>query len=204
MLTHDNRPVSRSRASGPAGVLALSLLLTACGDSSEKSSFDDLPIEPLPVVAVTPSPTTAPALFPTEAPSPSPSPEPTTNSLPNGRHPALLTGIDVAASRITIDVVQFFTGTAASTAAAEDGATEVPPPNDYWVRNSNPLLRTLMIAPDARITVNTLAGEETGNTRKDVVIDLRKLASYPSLAGRLFWLTVSGNTVTVLTEQFLP
>jgi hypothetical protein len=37
---------------------------------------------------------------------------------------------------VTIDVVQFFFGDAATEAARADHATDVPPPNDYWIATS--------------------------------------------------------------------
>ena len=187
-----NRAVCRSWASSTATAAVLALVLAGCAESD--SQAQPPPVQPPPIVT-TPLPVD---------PSGSPTPEPTTAPLPDGRHPAFITGIDASLRQVTIDVVQFFTGTAAATAAQEDGAAEVPPPNDYWVRNKNNLLRTLTVASDVRITVNTLAAEETGNSRKDAVVSLEKLASYPNREGRLFWVTVSGNVITVLAEQFLP
>jgi hypothetical protein len=182
-----------------SGAAAALLLLSACAESTDaEPPAQNPPAQQL----MTPGP-----VDPTAAavePVPPPTPEPSAAGLPDGRHPALIKGIDVGARQVTIDVVQFFTGTAAATAAQEDGAAEIPPPNDYWVRNKNTLLRTLSLAPDARITVNTLAAEETGNSRKDVVISLETLASYGDLTGRLFWVTVAGNVLTVVAEQYLP
>jgi hypothetical protein len=198
-----NHTVSRSRASGILAAAALAATLTACAESDSESAAP--PVAELPPIVTTPAPTpvpTDPSAFPTTAASSTP--EPTAAPLPDGRHPALITGIDVSTRQVTVDIVQFFTGTAAATAAQEDGAAEVPPPNDYWVRNKNNLLRTLTVASDLRITVNTLAAAETGNSRKDAVVSLEKLASYPSREGRLFWVTVSGNVITVIAEQFLP
>jgi hypothetical protein len=111
--------------------------------------------------------------------------------------------VDVDGRKLTIDVVQFFTGSAAADAAKQDGAAEVPPPNDYWIRNANKLLRTLPIATDATITVNTLAGETSGDSAKDVSVTLAQLAGY-NLANHLFWVTVDNGTITKIAEQFLP
>ena len=58
-------------------------------------------------------------------------------------------------------MVQLLTGEAAVSAAREDSG-EVPPPNDYWVRNENDLLRTLPVSTDARVVTNTLTSAETG------------------------------------------
>jgi hypothetical protein len=133
---------------------------------------------------------------------------PATNSgqvvLADGRHPAFLKDVDLASRTIVIDVVQFFTGTEAAKAASQDGQ-ESPPPDDYYIRNANKRLRSLPVLPTARITVNVLAGDETGDATKDLPIDLAKLASYfPSDISPLFWVTVRGDQIAALQEQFLP
>jgi hypothetical protein len=51
---------------------------------------------------------------------------------------------------LTFDLAEFLTGEAAAQAAAEHG-DESPPPNDYYIVNDNPKLRTMPIAPDATI-----------------------------------------------------
>jgi hypothetical protein len=69
--------------------------------------------------------------------------------LADGRHAVRITGVEPAARRATVDVVQIFFGADAARAAEEDGAPEVPPPNDVWIRNTSPQQRTLAVAPDA-------------------------------------------------------
>ena len=123
--------------------------------------------------------------------------------LKDGRYPTYILKVRPGARTVTLDLVQFFTGPAASKAAEEDHAAEVPPPNDYWIRNVNMLLRTLPVGSSARVTVNTLAAEETGSAVEDVTVTLTKLDSY-NLSGHLFWVTVRGDKVTRLSEQFLP
>jgi hypothetical protein len=160
---------------------------------------------PTPTITETPSAAAEPTgtVEPTATDSPSASPSAEAGGLVDGKHPANIATVDVYGRKLTIDVVQFFTGSAAAEAAREDGASEVPPPNDYWIRNANKLLRTLPVAADATITVNTLAGETSGNSAKDETVSLEQLAGY-NLAGHLFWLTVDGGTITRIAEQFLP
>jgi hypothetical protein len=112
--------------------------------------------------------------------------------------------VDAANRRITIDVVQFFTGEAANRAAEEDGSEEVPPPNDYWIRNTNPRLHTLSVTPGARITVNTLAALETDHATKGVPRTLTQLGTLIKSCCGLFWITVHDGRVTRIAEQFLP
>lgn len=124
--------------------------------------------------------------------------------LADGRHPAFVKSVDLASRTVVIDVVQFFTGAEAAKAASEDGQ-ESPPPNDYYIRNVNKRLRTLPVLPAARITVNVLASDETGDATKDLPVDIVKLASYfPTDIFPLFWVTVRNDQVNALTEQFLP
>jgi hypothetical protein len=124
--------------------------------------------------------------------------------LADGRHPVYLKTVDPDQQTITFDLIQFFTGEAATKAAAEDGE-ESPPPNDYYIRNVNPRLRTLPVAADAPITVNVLAAQSTGSSTKDVSVTLAKLASYfPNSGTPPFWITVKQSQVTKIAQQFLP
>jgi hypothetical protein len=124
--------------------------------------------------------------------------------LANGRHPVYLKTVEPDRQTITFDLIQFFTGDAATKAAAEDGE-ESPPPNDYYIRNVNPRLRTLPVAADAPITVNVLAAQSTGSATKDVSVTLAKLASYfPNSGTPPFWITVEQGQVTTIAQQYLP
>jgi hypothetical protein len=124
--------------------------------------------------------------------------------LADGRYPAYVKKVDLASRAVVVDVIQFFTGAAAAKAATED-KQESPPPNDYYIRNSSKRLRTLPVAPTARITVNVLGSDETGDATKDLPVDLPKLASYfPTQISLLFWVTVQHDEVEDLQEQFLP
>ncbi|WP_158221182.1 hypothetical protein [Kineosporia sp. R_H_3] len=156
--------------------------------------------------ADTPTPTATPSTTPTGAVSNSATS--TKNAaaeaaLADGRHAVVVTEVDAGARLVTVDVVQFLTGDAAAKAAKEDGG-ESPPPNDYWIRNANPKLRTLVVLAGAPITVNTLAAEETGSSTQDVRKSLTQLAAYGDVSGRLFQVTVRGGKVIALAEQYLP
>jgi hypothetical protein len=175
------------------------VLLLAAGCTSHRTV--DLSPQPAATVSATPAPSESPS--PTDSATPTATPTAEAGALINGKHPGYLTAVNVESRRLTIDVVQFFTGTAAADAARQDGSAEVPPPNDYWIRNANKLLRTLPIATDATITVNILAGETSGDSAKDVAVDLAQLAGY-NLANHLFWVTVDNGTITGIAEQFLP
>ena len=125
-------------------------------------------------------------------------------ALADGRHPARITAVHPEAERVTIDVVQFFFGDAATAAARADGSTDLPPPNDHWIRNLNPRLRTLPVAADAPVTVNGLSWLETGDSQTNSTISLSKLAAYGDVRGALFWITTRDGAVTGIAQQFLP
>jgi hypothetical protein len=124
--------------------------------------------------------------------------------LEDGRHPVYLRTVDPGRRAITFDLVQFFTGDAATRAAAEDGK-ESPPPNDVYIRNVNARLRTLPVAADAPITANTLTAQSSGSATKNVPLTLDELAGYfPAADADPFWITVEGGQVTRMAQQYLP
>jgi hypothetical protein len=130
--------------------------------------------------------------------------------LEDGRHPVYLTALDTSARTVTFDLIEFLTGQAAKKAWLKDHPDEPDgPPNDYYIVNQNPKLRTLPIAMSVTVKVVDLSGSGAGSK----TIAFSDLPSY--LAGdpvpddkRLwpspFWLTVKSGLVTVFEEQFVP
>ena len=178
-------------------LVAATLGVTAgCGSGSAPSTAPStvtVTVTPTPTASVSSTPgTTGTADTPAET------------DLSDGRHPVHIASVDAAHRQITVDVVQFFTGAAASSAARQDGSPEVPPPNDVWIRNTNPKLRTLSVAGGAPITVNTLAALESGSATKDVPKTLAELARYDTMSSAIFWVTLTNGQVTKIAEQFLP
>jgi len=176
---------------GPSIAALLILLMTAalsgCGGSEQPGGAAGTP-----ATTAAPTPTTA-ATTTTEP-----------VVLADGRHPVYLKSVDPDQQTITFDLIQFFTGDAAAKAAAEDNQ-ESPPPNDYYIRNVNPRLRTLPVRADAPITVNVLAAQATGSATKDISVTLAKLATYfPNSGTPPFWITVEQGQVAEIAQQYLP
>jgi hypothetical protein len=170
-----------------AAVLALlvAMALGGCGGSDEPAAGGGGAA----ATTAAPKPTSAPA---TSGPV----------VLEDGRHPVFIKTVDPDRRTVTFDLIQFFTGEAATRAAAEDGQ-ESPPPNDYYIRNVNSRLRTLPVAADAPITVNSLANP--GNPTKNVSVTLAELAGYfPTTVADPFWITVERGQATRIAQQFLP
>jgi hypothetical protein len=168
-------------------ILLMTVTLTACGGDEQPAGTAGTP-------ATTAAPTSTVVGPATTEPA----------ALADGRHPVYIKSVDAAGRTVTFDLIQFFTGEAANKAAAEDGE-ESPPPNDYYIRNVNPRLRTLPVRDGAPITVNVLAAQATGSSTKDVPVTLEKLASYfPNSGTPPFWITVAQGQVTEMAQQFLP
>ena len=169
-------------------ILLMTAALSGCGGDEQPGGAAGTP-------ATTVAPTTTAAAGPATT-------EPA--ELADGRHPAYIKSVDAGGQTVTFDLIQFFTGEAATKAAAEDGE-ESPPPNDYYIRNVNSRLRTLPVRAGAPITVNVLAAQSTGSSTKDVPVTLEKLASYfPNSGTPPFWITVEQGQVTRIAQQYLP
>jgi hypothetical protein len=130
--------------------------------------------------------------------------------LPDGRHPVLLHAADLPGRTLTVDVIQFLTGQAAIDAYQEDHPEDPDgPPNDYYILNVNPRLRTLPVAADDEIEVVLLrpsAGAELQPSSWERLLD--DLAGAPSdqdlVSYNPFWLTLDDGIVTRIEEQYLP
>lgn len=107
------------------------------------------------------------------------------------------------------DYAQFLTGPAAAAAAAAAGG-ESPPPNDYYVVNENPRLRTLKVKPGISVKLTSNPDGTVDPAGYNVAFDI--WAGYfaaPSdenagIRGAGYWLTLDGDTVVAIEEQFVP
>jgi hypothetical protein len=130
---------------GTAGVRAL-----ANGSPAPRTQPEAGPVSPTPVdpPAVThPSPSAVPA-----KPSPTAEPAPDPSALADGVYPTYVRAVDVQGATVTVDVLQLFVGGAAHEAATEDGVPwKDVRYNPVYIRNENPLLRTLPVARSVKI-----------------------------------------------------
>jgi hypothetical protein len=109
--------------------------------------------------------------------------------------------VSASQSGIEFDLACWFTGEAAVEAAAEDGA-ESPPPNDYYVRDDNPQIRSLPVSPDTEVTWYPSIGDPTS----EIVV------SYPDWVDEVtarglglgVWLDVIDGEVVRIREQWVP
>ena len=129
---------------------------------------------------------------------------PAPHVLDDGRHTAYLTAIDVPARTITFDVIQFLTGEAADEAFHQDHPEiEGGVPNDHYIRNENTRLRTLPV-PVRVVWLGEGAQLES--------ISFEELPAYVAadpepgdqyLWHDPFWLTVHGDRVESIVEQYI-
>jgi hypothetical protein len=135
----------------------------------------------------------------TKAPAPTATtPQPI--ALADGRHPVFLKTVNPAAGSIAFDLIQLYFGEEAIREELKDHDTQYPAPNDIYIRNVNPRLRTLPVRADATITVldNDFAAT-------DGYVSLAKLAAVLPRQGTMpFWITVRHGQVVTITEQYIP
>jgi len=117
--------------------------------------------------------------------------------LPEGEWYGLV--VSASPSGIEFDLACWFTGEAAVLAAAEDGAE--PPPNNYYVRNENPQIRSLSVSAETDVT-----WYPTGDPASEVTATFAEWVEGVNSRGLLFgvWLEVIDGEVFRLREQWVP
>lgn len=188
----------------PSRLLAVGLLALASAGCSGSDPAADPPTSTVDVAPLVDSSASSPTTS-TTAPAP---PERDDDSLADGRHATYLRSVDTGGRTMVVDVIQFLTGEAARNASVADGhGGDVP--NDYYIRNVNPKLRTITFADAVEVTVldSSVGGNDAA---RSVPADIATLARVVQLRvgsdgpGPPFWLTLSGGRVTKVEEQYLP
>lgn len=129
--------------------------------------------------------------------------------IPSERVPALVISArtEGGATVLVVDYIQFLTGEEAAIAAADRG-DESPPPNDYYIVNDNTRLREFTVQDG--ISVMTVVHDDGTSdpgghtiTLADWVARLSGPAA-DAFKSSFYWLTVSGETITTVEQQYLP
>jgi hypothetical protein len=190
------------RRPAAALLIALTVLAASCGEdatpSAPPTSSDSV------TTSATPEPTGSESPEPSETESPTPE-----AALEDGRHFGSIRSIDVEAQTMRFDLAYFLTGEEANDAAAEHG-DEVPVPNDYYIVNDNPRLRTLDVDPGVEVRVidwanccDLVPGEvqpfvdafETRHHTWDAMYQGRQAP---------YWITLEDGLVVEIEVQYLP
>lgn len=186
----------------PALLLALSLAATACGATAPQTGPPSPVREP---ASSSPPATTPPPATTTPPPSTTPSP-----ALEDGKHFGFVRSVDPVGPppSLVLDLAYFLTGEDAARAAQEHG-DEYPPPNDYYIVNDNPMLRTLEVSPDVRIRLVDWADCCDVFVAGDLVPFAEGFAN-PDPSGAYrgptspYWIWVREGRVVKIQEQYLP
>lgn len=131
--------------------------------------------------------------------------------LQDGRHFGYVRAVDVDARTIEFDLAYFLSGKEANAAYRAAGGTG-PVPNDYFVVNDNPRLRTLALAPDAHLRL--LDWNHCCETffDGDLALFARAIGDQEDVTdgGLIYrgqsqwWITVEHGVVTEIEEQYSP
>lgn len=106
---------------------------------------------------------------------------------------------------MTFDLAYFLTGDAANEAAAENG-DETPVPNDYYIVNDNPRLRTMPISPT--VSIQAIDWSNCCEPTSVPYTDWAASLTHPTdaLLGTQvpYWITVTDGQIVTIEEQYLP
>ncbi len=128
---------------------------------------------------------------------------------PSERVPALVVSarVESGVTILTVDYIQFLTGEDAAAAAADRG-DESPPPNDYYIVNDNTRLREFPVQdgiPVMTVVQDDGTSDPGGHTLS--LADWLTRLSGPTgdaFKSSFYWLTVTGETITTIEQQYLP
>ena len=154
----------------------------------------------LPVLAVACSSSSKPAASSTNTTIAAP---PGSTFVTTSKQSVFVLSVDAGRHTVTVDPMEFLTGSAA-TAAYHNANPQAPPggpDNDYYI--VNPTKDRVVMTLDPAVTVRVVQANGTTNN-PPVAVPLARLASYPSLSQHPFWLTFERGQVTAIDEQFVP
>lgn len=109
---------------------------------------------------------------------------------------------------LTADYAQLLTGKAAADAATAHG-DESPPPNDYYILNDNPKLRTFPLAKTASVIVLGWGGTDA-TARKTIPVgqfmDVMPGGVNPQdqWVRAPYYITITGGTITKVEQYYIP
>jgi hypothetical protein len=181
---------------------AVMIVLVACAGSgpSDATAVSAHPPQPSPSVTTSHSPSPPASATATASASAG------SDLLPSGRHLVYLRrlrGDDASGWRLRFDLALWFTGHAAIKAAIEDGVIKPGDviPNDVYIRNDNPKLRTMTIDSAARVL---LLDPNTSQTSRTSLETLANSIREGEDGESPYWLRVRDGVIVKVEEQFLP
>jgi len=130
-------------------------------------------------------------------------PATTTTVASTAKRSVFVLAVDPQQHRVTVDPMEFLTGSAATSAyhKANPHAPPGGPDNDYFIVNPTKDHVVMTLDPNVHVRV-VQAGGTVHNV--PVTVPLSTLATYPALGMHPFWITVERGKVTEIDEQFVP
>jgi hypothetical protein len=127
----------------------------------------------------------------------------TTTAATTSKESVYVVAVDPAAHTITVDPMEFLTGSAANAAYRHDnpGAAMNTPPDDYYIVNPTKDRVVLRLAPDALVRVVRTATTVLTNPAS---ISPTALGHLSELEFRPFWITIERSSVSDVEEQYIP
>ena len=175
---------------GVTGVYALA------GGGSSSGAGPDPAVTSVPTSRVDATVTSSPPATPRPSTTAPPTPDPT--ALADGTYPTFVRAVDLDGATVEVDVLQVFVGAEAHQAAIEDGVSWNDVRfNPVYIRNENPLLRTLPVARHAHIK---LLGMCEAPSRSIGLKELRKETT-PFTDTFYYDVTVVGGNVVGITQK---
>ncbi len=122
----------------------------------------------------------------------------------DGNYAVIITSLDLPSRSLSFDVVQWLVGQDAVDAYAIDEPGDPSgPPNDYWIRNENPLIRQAPVVDDAAVRLVQLSVDGSADVSDATLDDLADHLAGDA-ASTLFWITLDAGSVVELCEQYVP
>ncbi|HET7846592.1 MAG TPA: hypothetical protein VFL72_03805 [Acidimicrobiia bacterium] len=186
------------------------VLLTACGNGASTDTTNPTTTSTTPATTTSAEPTTTapPTTVTTTATSTTVQNTddlaegsgctPGEGPLPDGEWFGFVTSR--AEESLDFDLACWFTGNAATQAAAEDGE-ESPPPNDYYVRNANPDTREVPVGELVEVTFYP-----DGDPNNSSEIDYDDWGGMVATRGFELgvWLEIENGAIDEIHEQWVP
>lgn len=135
--------------------------------------------------------------------------------LEDGRYVGFITHVAeeglTGGPEIHLDLAVWFTGKEAEYAALEDGA-ESPPPNDYYIRNEDPLELVLVVADATAVTSVWFHYDTTDELESRPItfgqfveaMTGEPVGSRQNMWSDPWWVTIVDGEVVALDEQYVP
>ena len=131
--------------------------------------------------------------------------------LTDGTYLGFLIPEGMTPDELSFDLAVWFSGPDANVAAAEDGETDLPVPDDYYIRNTDPTVFTVSVASDVVVTSVWFDYDTDPDLASDPVpypdlVEARTVTDGPRAALWYdpWWVTISGGEVVRLDEQYVP